>query len=298
MPTITGVDLEVTGLTKRFGDVVAVDDVDFTARAGRVTVLAGANGSGKTTTLRMLVGLVRPTAGTATFGGLTYDQLERPQRTVGALMDADGLDPGRRARDHLRVARATVGDGGDEVDELLERVELTRAADRPVRALSLGMRQRLGIAAALVGDPAVLVLDEPANGLDPAGLRWLRSMLRDAADGGRTVLVSTHQLRDVDDVADDVVLLREGRVVRASTLEEVRSGGVVSLVDADDQVGVRRTLEAARMPVLGQRDGLLRVAGQPAEVLALTDAAGIDVRDVRLDRRSVEDAFFEAEDDA
>jgi ABC-2 type transport system ATP-binding protein len=295
VPSPDTIDLQVEGLTKRFGELTAVDDVSFTAAAGRVTVLAGANGSGKTTTLRMLVGLVRPTAGTATFGGVPYDELRHPQHTVGALMDVDGLDPGRRAVDHLRVARATVGGDGLAIDHLLAQVELTEAADRPVRALSLGMRQRLGLAAALVGDPRVLVLDEPANGLDPAGLRWLRELVRRVADEGRTVLLSTHQLRDVDDVADDVVLLRDGRVVRAASLDEVRDDGVVSLVDAHDLDGARVALQAAGVEVLGRRDGLLRVAGDPEQILAVTDAAGIDVRDVRPDRRSVEDAFFDPE---
>src|SRR5580704_9266864 len=198
-------ELEVCGLTKTFGPVTAVREVSFRAPAGQVTGLLGPNGSGKTTTLRATLGLVRPTAGTVLIGGLAYRNLPRPRRIVGAMLEATGFHPGRRAREHLRV--------------------LAAAAGRRVRGFSLGMKQRLGLAAALLGDPQVLLLDEPANGLDPAGIAWLRGLLRGLADQGRTILVASHVLGEVAQTADRVVIVSAGRLRFAGPLDELGGTG-------------------------------------------------------------------------
>jgi ABC-2 type transport system ATP-binding protein len=213
--------VEVRGLSKEFGRTTAVRDMSFTAPAGKVTAFLGPNGSGKTTTLRMVLGLVRPTAGQALIGGVSYQRLAQPRRQVGALLEATSFHPGRRARDHLRVLAAAGGLPGRRVDEVLGQVGLADAAGRRVREFSLGMRQRLGIAAALLGDPAVLLLDEPANGLDPAGHAWLRGLLRDLAGAGRTVLVASHLLGEVAQTADHVVIVSAGQLRFAGPLREI-----------------------------------------------------------------------------
>jgi ABC-2 type transport system ATP-binding protein len=207
---VTGIRSQ--GLTKEFGPVRVVHDVTFTAPPGLVTGFIGANGAGKTTTLRMLLGLVRPTSGSALVGGQPYARLPRPRRVAGALLEATGAHPGRRGRDHLRVLAGPAGASAERIEEVLDQVQLTSAAARRVGGYSLGMRQRLGLAGALLGDPEVLVLDEPANGLDPAGMAWLRGLLRDQADRGRTVLISSHLLSEMAQTADRVVVLHEGRV--------------------------------------------------------------------------------------
>jgi ABC-2 type transport system ATP-binding protein len=214
-------EIEVRGLTKAFGQVTAVRDVSFTVPEGKVTGFLGPNGSGKTTTLRMALGLVRPTAGQALIGGVPYDRLARPRRCVGALLEATGFHPGRRARDHLRVLAAAGGIPDGRVAEVLSQVQLTRDAGRRVREFSLGMRQRLGIAAALLGDPQVLLLDEPANGLDPAGAAWLRALLRTQASEGRTVLVASHVLSEIAQTVDHVVIVSAGQLRFAGPLSEI-----------------------------------------------------------------------------
>jgi ABC-2 type transport system ATP-binding protein len=214
-------EVEVRGLTKRFGQLTAVREISFSAPAGKVTAFLGPNGSGKTTTLRMVLGLVRPTAGQALIGGVPYQRLRSPRRTVGALLEATGCHPGRRAGNHLRVLAAAAGLPDSRVDEVLDQVDLTAHADRRVSGFSLGMRQRLGIAAALLGDPEVLVLDEPANGLDPAGHAWLRGLLRRLADDGRTVLVASHLLSEVAQTVDHVVIVSAGQLRFAGPLREI-----------------------------------------------------------------------------
>lgn len=214
-------NVEIHDLTKTFGQVSAVRRVSFTAPAGKVTGLLGPNGSGKTTTLRVALGLVRPTAGQALIGGVPYARLTRPRHTVGALLEATGFHPGRRARDHLRVLAAAEGMPDHRVDEVLEQVDLASAARRRVREFSLGMRQRLGLGAALLGDPQVLLLDEPANGLDPAGIAWLRGLLRGLASEGRTIIVASHVLSEVAQTADHVVIVSAGRLRFAGPLREI-----------------------------------------------------------------------------
>jgi len=203
-------DISVRGLTKRFGAVTAVRDLTFDVGPGAVTGFLGPNGAGKTTTLRMLLGLVRPTAGTATIGGRRYADLAHPRRVVGAVLEATGFHPGRTGRDHLRILARRTGVPDRRVGEVLDEVALTGEAGRRVGGYSLGQRQRLGLAAALLGDPEVLVLDEPANGLDPAGVAWLRKLVRGRAAEGRTVLVSSHVLAEVAQTVDRVVIVSGG----------------------------------------------------------------------------------------
>jgi ABC-2 type transport system ATP-binding protein len=214
----------VAGLTKSFGPVRAVDDLSFVVEPGTVTGFLGSNGAGKTTTLRMLLGLVTPDAGTATVGGRNYADLAAPSDTVGAALDATGFHPARSGRNHLRVYCAVNGYPVRRADEVLHLVDLAEAGSRPVKGYSLGMRQRLALATALLGDPEVLVLDEPANGLDPEGIRWMRGLLRELADGGRTVLVSSHLLWEMQQLADHVVIVNRGRLVRQGDLAELSNG--------------------------------------------------------------------------
>ena len=218
-------EIEVRGLTKTFGAVTAVRDMSFTAPAGQVTGFLGPNGSGKTTTLRAALGLIRPTAGEALIGGVPYRHLAQPRRRVGALLEASGFHPGRRARNHLAVLAASCGVPGRRVDEVLDLVDLASAADRRVREFSLGMRQRLGLAAALLGDPQVLLLDEPANGLDPAGIAWLRGLLRGLAGEGRTVVVASHVLSEVAQTAGHVVIVNAGELRFSGPLHELGGSG-------------------------------------------------------------------------
>ena len=220
MTTIT-----VDRLTKRFGATTAVEDLSFTVPAGSVTGFLGPNGAGKSTTLRILLGLTRPTAGSASFDGLPYGELANPSRTVGAMLETDPFHPGRSGRDHLRVLATATGIGPDRVGQVLELVGLAEAAGRRVGGYSLGMRQRLGLAAALLGEPEVLVLDEPANGLDPHGIRWLRGLLRDHADRGATVLISSHVLSEVALLAERVVVVTRGRLVAAGQVAELTAPG-------------------------------------------------------------------------
>jgi len=216
--------IEAQGLTKRFGDVLAVDDVSFEVERGTVTGFLGPNGAGKTTTLRMLLGLVKPTAGRATIGGRRYGDLPEPLHVVGAVLEASSFHPSRTARDHLRIQALAGGVAPGRIGEVLELVDLAGAADRRVGGFSLGMRQRLGLATALLCEPELLILDEPANGLDPEGVRWLRDLLRGLADDGRTVLVSSHILAEVAQTVDSVVILDHGRLVTQSSLDRLTGG--------------------------------------------------------------------------
>ena len=214
-------DVAARGLTKIFGRAAAVQDMSFTAPAGSVTGFLGPNGSGKTTTLRMTLGLVRPTGGDVLIGGVPYRRLAHPRRQVGALLEATGFHPGRRARDHLRVLAAAERIPDRRVDEVLGQVDLADAAGRRVRGFSLGMRQRLGIAAALLGDPEVLLLDEPGNGLDPAGIAWLRGLLRRLAGEGRTIVLASHLLGEIAQTADHVLIVSAGQLRFAGPLREI-----------------------------------------------------------------------------
>jgi ABC-2 type transport system ATP-binding protein len=224
--------IEVRGLTKRFGPVLAVDQLSFTVERGTVTGFLGSNGAGKTTTLRMLLGLVRPDAGTATINGRRYRDLDEPLHQVGAVLEAASFYPGRTARNHLRI-QAMVGQADPtRIDDVLEFAGLAGAADRRIGGFSLGMRQRLGLASALLTDPEVLILDEPANGLDPEGVHWLRDLVRDLAAGGAAVLVSSHILAEVAQTVDSVVILDRGHLVTQSSLADLTAGGTAGLEEA------------------------------------------------------------------
>ena len=220
-PPLVRAALTATNLTKRYGEVVAVDDLTFRLQPGSITGFLGPNGAGKTTTLRLVLGLAEPTAGAALVFGRPYRELEDPSRRVGAVLESGDFDPGRSGRNHLRALALAAEISFDRVDEVLELVELRAAADRPVRTYSLGMRQRLGLAGALLGDPELLVLDEPANGLDPAGVHWLRGFLRQFARAGRTVLISSHVLAEVAQTVDSVLILSRGRLVAERRIDEL-----------------------------------------------------------------------------
>ena len=215
----------VSSLTKRFGEIVAVDDLTFTLSSGTVTGFLGPNGAGKTTTLRLLLGLAEPTAGEALVFGRPYRDLEDPARRVGAVLESSDFHPGRSGQDHLRALALAAQIPSSRVDDVLALVEIEAAADRRVKTYSLGMRQRLGLAAALLGDPELLVLDEPANGLDPAGVHWLRRFLRRFAEQGRTVLVSSHMLAEAAQTVDQVVIIHRGRRVAIGRLDELTEHG-------------------------------------------------------------------------
>jgi ABC-2 type transport system ATP-binding protein len=234
--------IDACGLTKEYRGVKVVDDVSFVAEPGRVTGLLGPNGAGKTTTLRMLLGLAEPTDGAATVGGTRYAALDDPALRIGAVLETSGAHEGRTGRDHLRVICRAAGIPLARADAALAAAGLTRAANRTVAGYSLGMRQRLGVAAALLGDPQVLVLDEPGNGLDPEGIRWMRELLRALAADGRTVLVSSHQLAEMEQLADDLVIIAAGRVAATGTLASV--------------TGVHPCLEAAFLELTAGKAGI------------------------------------------
>jgi ABC-2 type transport system ATP-binding protein len=238
--------IELRGISKRFADVLAVDDLSAVAQPGHVTALLGPNGAGKTTTLRMLLGLVAPSRGTATFGGRRYAELPDPVRQVGAVLEASGYHPGRTGLDHLRILATASRLPHDAPERVLAETGLAADARRRVGGFSLGMRQRLGIAAAMLGDPASLVLDEPTNGLDPPGVRWLRGYVRGLADQGRTVLLSSHALSQVELIADHVLVMAQGRLLRSSSLAALRAeAGVGSMVRTPEPDRLGAALNAA-----------------------------------------------------
>jgi len=286
--------VEVRDLSKRFGPVLAVNNLSFDVSAGRVTGFLGPNGAGKSTTLRALLGLVRPSAGTATFAGLRYEELERPSAKVGAVLEDASFHPGRTARNHLRVLAATGEHPFERVDAVLADVGLTEAADRRVGGYSMGMRQRLGIAAALLGDPEVLILDEPTNGLDPPGIVWMRGLVRDQAARGRAVLISSHLLAEVAQSVDDVVVVSRGELRGQGTLESVLGGdeGLVTAVRSQDDARLTRALEAAGHTVHRAGDGLLVPRASPEEVGVIAGDAGVYLVHLAPQTRSLEQAFL------
>jgi len=267
--------IETDGLTKRLGGRTVVDDVSFRCEPGTVTGFLGPNGAGKTTTMRMLCGLSRPDGGRAQILGGDYRALPNPGLRVGILLDASAQHAGRRGREVLAVSAQTIGVPERRADELLERVGLDRAAGRKrVRQYSLGMRQRLGLAHALLGEPEVLILDEPANGLDPEGMRWMRELLRDFADRGGTVLLSSHLLREVEAVADRLVIIGGGRIVAQGTRDELLAGGG-TVVRATDGVRLRDALDEAGLVARSQGDGGFLVEAEPEQVGRAALAGGV-----------------------
>jgi ABC-2 type transport system ATP-binding protein len=287
--------ITIQGLTKRFGPVTAVDDLSFQVDQGTVVGFLGPNGAGKTTTLRTLLGLVTPTAGSARIDGQPYRALAEPIRHVGAVLEASSFHPGRSARNHLRVVATAAGLPLARADAVLDQVGLAQAARRRVGGFSLGMRQRLGLATALLGDPQVLILDEPANGLDPEGVHWLRGFLRQLADQGRTVLVSSHVLAEVAQTVDQVVIIAAGRLVTQSTL--------AALTARTDQLVRVRTPQAETLRSLLTAQGIqadpdgadqLLAAGTTSEVVGkAAAAAGIVIYEMGVERSNLEDVFLQ-----
>ena len=287
--------IEVRGLTKRFGSVLAVDRLSFEVERGTVVGFLGPNGAGKTTTLRMLLGLVRPDGGTATINGRPYRDLAEPLHQVGAVLEASSFHPGRTARNHLRVQALAGQADPSRIDDVLSLVGLTDAAGRRVGKFSLGMRQRLGLATALLTDPELLILDEPANGLDPEGVRWLRDMLRGLADEGTTVLVSSHILAEVAQTVDTVVILDHGRLVAQSTLAELTAGArQVVRVRTPRAGGLRAALAADGAEVHTVGSDRLEISGtSPERVAAIAAEHAIPIVESTTEAANLEDVFFQ-----
>jgi ABC-2 type transport system ATP-binding protein len=286
----------VSNLTKRFGAVRAVDDLSFEVEPGSVTGFLGPNGAGKTTTLRCLLGLVTPNQGTTTIGGRRYADLPDPLGTVGAALEASGFHPGRTARNHLRVLCAAARLPDARADEVLELTGIAEAANRRVRGFSMGMRQRLSLAATLLGDPRVLILDEPANGLDPAGINWLREFLRYLAGSqGKTVLVSSHILSEVEQTVDSVVIISRGRLVREGTLRDLLGTANAAVrVRAPEAVKLREVLARAGLQVRPGGDGELLVPGASTEAVGhIAFQAGIELHELAPQSGDLEDVFLE-----
>ena len=282
-------------LTKRFGEVLAVDDLSFALEPGTITGFLGPNGAGKTTTLRMLLGLAAPTKGRALVFEQPYAEIEHPALRIGAVLEATDFHPGRSGRDHLRMLGQAVGVPDSRADEVLALVELRDAGRRRVKSYSLGMRQRLGLAAALLGEPDLLVLDEPANGLDPEGVRWLRDFLRAFASGGRTVLVSSHVLAEVAQTVDQVLIISHGRLVIESSLEDLtaRVGGAVRVRSADS-AQLAAALNREDLKTTQRDDHVLFVAGTTSErVGEIAFASGIPVHELVTEGSSLEEIFLE-----
>ncbi len=286
--------IEVQNLTKKYGGHLAVDHVNLTASPGRVTGFLGPNGAGKSTTMRVMVGLTPPTTGTATVNGRRFDELPNPGREVGVLLDASAQHAGRTGREILTLAARTMGLPKRRVGEMLDLVSLTGTeAERRVRHYSLGMRQRLGIATALIGDPEVLILDEPANGLDPAGIRWMRDLLRDFARQGGTVLLSSHLLHEIEVIADDLIVIGNGRIVADGTKAELLAAAG-TLVRADDPAALAGALRGAGVTSNPSGDGALRVDADPGLVGRVALTAGIALTELRdADGAGLEEMFLE-----
>jgi len=286
--------LEVRGLTKRYGDTTAVEDLSFAVAPGRITGFLGPNGAGKTTTLRILLGLVHATAGEALVTGVRYRELTDPARTVGAVLEASSFHPSRSGRNHLRVVAAAAGISDGRVDEVLDEVDLAAAARRPVDGYSLGMRQRLSVATALLGTPMLLVLDEPANGLDPEGIRWLRQFLRGFAQRGGTVFISSHVLAEVAQLADEVAIIHRARLIAHDSREALTAraaGG--AFVRSPEAARLSEELARQGIEAALAGDGALRVAGPPERVGEVAAANGLVLHELRGEGASLEQVFLE-----
>ncbi len=288
---MTGTTIEFRSLSKHFGPVRAVDDLSFTVQPGVVTGFLGPNGAGKTTTLRMLLGLVRPTSGSATFGGVPYRELPRPLATVGTALEAASFNPGRTARDHLRVYAAAAGIPKPNIDRALGLTGISEAAGRRVGGFSLGMRQRLGLSFALLGDPGVLVLDEPINGLDPEGIRWIRGLLQKLAAEGRTVLVSSHLLSEVQQSVDSVVIISRGKIVHEGSLDSLAPDTVV-MVDSPDRAALRAALAAAGVPAIESDAGFAVTGAEASDLGAIALRASVPLSLLKPEHAGLEDVFL------
>jgi ABC-2 type transport system ATP-binding protein len=285
--------IEVENLSKRFGSVQAVAGLSFRVEPGTITGFLGPNGAGKSTTLRSILGLVHPDAGRATVLGVPYRELNLPIHRVGAVLEASEVHPGRSGRNHLRVLATAARLPRSRVEEVLSLVELTNSATRRVKGYSLGMRQRLGLAAALLGDPEVLVLDEPANGLDPAGIRWLRDLLRSLAAQGRTILVSSHVLAEVAQTVDRVVIIHRGRLIQQATVAEVLAGAEGATRVRTPEAERLRALLAADGADVTEADGVLLVETPPERVGEIAAANGVVLHELGVERATLEEVFLE-----
>ncbi|HEY3765743.1 MAG TPA: ATP-binding cassette domain-containing protein [Gaiellales bacterium] len=291
--------VQAESLTKRFGKLTAVDNLSFALEPGTITGFLGPNGAGKTTTLRMLLGLARPTQGSARIFDLPYAQITQPALRIGAVLEATDFHPGRSGRNHLRTLSQAVGIPDTRVDEVLRVVELEKAGHRRVKGYSLGMRQRLGLAAALLGDPELLVLDEPANGLDPEGVRWLRDFLRTFAGEGHTVLVSSHVLAEVAQTVDHVLIINGGKLVREARLDELTAtvSGVVR-VRSPQAAQLAEALSRAEIEAVAS-DHTLHVHGTTTErVGEIAAASGVVLHELVAEQSSLEEVFLELTADA
>jgi ABC-2 type transport system ATP-binding protein len=287
--------IEINGISKRFGSVQAVSDLSFEVEAGRVTGFLGPNGAGKSTTLRILLGLVHADGGTATFDGCIFEKLPEPSAEVGAVLEDASFHPGRTGRNHLRILAAAGGHPESRVQEVLELVGIAGAGNRRVKGYSMGMRQRLAIAAALLGDPEVLILDEPANGLDPPGIRWMRELLRSEAGRGRAVLVSSHLLSEVAQSVDDIVVISRGELRASGPLEEViGAAGGATRVKAPDSAGLAAALDAAGIEYATDHAGALLAPDASGERIgAIANEHRIALSELTPVTRSLEEVFFE-----
>ena len=287
-----GARIEVRDLTKRFGTFTAVDNLSFTVEPGRITGFLGPNGAGKTTTLRMLLGLVNPSSGAATIGGHDYHDITQPMSVVGSALEATNFHPGRTGRDHLRVLADTAGVGAQRVDEMLELVGIPAAARKRAGGYSMGMRQRLGLAAAMLGDPQVLILDEPANGLDPEGIRWLRGFLRHLSSEGKTVLISSHMLQEVEQTVDDVVIINNGRLIKQGAMADLHGDAhvIVRTTDLDALAGALRVADVTSEV----KDGALLADTRDLRLIGdVALKAGLPVYELRQTTTDLEALFFE-----
>jgi ABC-2 type transport system ATP-binding protein len=289
--SVAGLTVEVEHVTKRYGRNVAVDDVSFRVEPGRVTGFLGPNGSGKSTTMKVLLDLAAADEGRASLGGVRYRDLADPARTVGVVLEPDAFHPGRSGRNHLAILADTVGIPGSRVDEVLELVGLSSAADRRVGAYSLGMKQRLSLAGALLGDPPVLILDEPGNGLDPQGIRALRDLLRERADAGHTVFLSSHLLGEVEQLVDELIVLNQGRLVTSGALHELQGAAIRVRCAAPDMLA--DALRTAGAVVQHADDDLLLVRDVPIEAVGeVALRTGVALRELTPDSSSLEEMFL------
>jgi ABC-2 type transport system ATP-binding protein len=292
--------VEAESLTKRFGEVSAVTDLSFALEAGTITGFLGPNGAGKTTTLRMILGLVAPSSGRTRVFDHPYAELPRAALRIGAVLEATDFHPGRSGRDHLRMLGQAADIPDSRADEVLRLVDLGDAAHRRVKGYSLGMRQRLGLAAALLGDPELLILDEPANGLDPEGVRWLRDFLHKLSSEGRTVLISSHVLAEVAQTADRVLIISRGQLVLSSSLTELtaRAGGAVRVRSGDPQRLTRALREQALQVTTGTDQALLVQGASSERIGEIAFAAGVPVHELVNDAGLLEDVFLELTSEA
>jgi ABC-2 type transport system ATP-binding protein len=284
--------VEVHDLTKRFGHLTAVDHLSFSVEPGRITGFLGPNGAGKTTTLRMLLGLVRPTSGTATIGGRSYFHLKTPQRVVGAALEATNFHPGRSGRDHLRVMADTAHVDKKRVDEMLEMVGIPAAARQRAGGYSMGMRQRLALAGALLGDPQVLLLDEPANGLDPEGIRWLRMLLRHLSGEGKTILISSHMLAEVEQTVDDVVIIANGKLIRQGAIGDLPTEHITTVRTTEPERLIQ-ALTASGLQATAVDDAIQVVGRDLVRIGDIALGAGLPIHELRANENDLEKLFFE-----